>query len=149
MNQKTIDAGLDALRRGEDLNHPDIKAARLAVTGKGHEMRRVILESPYAGDVVANLKYARQCVRDSVLRGEAPIASHLLSTQPGILDDLVPEERALGIAAGLAWLVHADAMVLYIDRGVSPGMQEAMRLAQRHGLPTELRAIDAVEVGAA
>jgi hypothetical protein len=112
-------------------------------------MRRVILESPYQGNVDANLSYARRCVRDCVLRGEAPIVSHLLFTQSGILDDLVPEERALGIAAGLAWLVLADAMVLYIDRGMSPGMQEAMREAQRAGVPTELRAIDAVEVGAA
>jgi hypothetical protein len=112
-------------------------------------MRRVLLESPYAGDVEHNLEYARRCVRDSVLRGEAPIASHLLYTQAGILDDNVPEERNLGIAAGLAWLIHADAMVLYIDQGMSPGMRAAMREAQIHGVPTELRSIDAVEVGAA
>ena len=110
-------------------------------------MRRVVLESPFAGDVEANLDYARRCVRDSVLRGEAPIASHLLFTQPGILDDLVPEERQLGIDAGLAWLIHADAMVLYGDRGMSPGMQEAMRIAQRCGVPTEVRMLDAVEIG--
>ena len=41
-------------------------------------MRLVIVESPYAGDVEANEEYARQCVRDSLMRGEAPIASHLL-----------------------------------------------------------------------
>jgi hypothetical protein len=110
-------------------------------------MRRVILESPYAGDVSANLAYARRCVRDCLVRGEAPIASHLLFTQPGILDDKVPEQRDLGIAAGLAWLVHADAMVIYVDRGVSPGMQEAMKAAQRAGVPTELRSIDAFELG--
>jgi hypothetical protein len=42
----------------------------------GHDIktdpRRVILESPYAGDVSANVQYARQCLRDSVLRGEGP-----------------------------------------------------------------------------
>ena len=107
-------------------------------------MRRIILESPYAGDVVRNLDYARKCVRDSVLRGEAPIASHLLFTQPGILDDSVPEERELGITAGLAWVPFADAMVLYCDLGMSPGMTEAMKYAQRHGLPTEVRCIDPI-----
>jgi hypothetical protein len=111
-------------------------------------MRRVILESPFAGktdaDIVANVTYARACVRDSVLRGEAPIASHLLFTQPGILDDKVPTERALGIEAGLAWLIHADAMVLYVDRGMSPGMQDAMKEAQRHGVPTELRSLTVI-----
>lgn len=50
-------------------------------------MKRVILESPYAGDVERNLTYARECVRDSLSRGEAPIASHLLYTQEGILKD--------------------------------------------------------------
>ena len=113
-------------------------------------MRRVILESPFAsadpGDVSANVAYARCCVRDSVIRGEAPIASHLLFTQPGILDDKIPEERQLGIAAGLAWLVHADAMVVYIDRGVSHGVQEAMRAAQRMGVPVEMRSISIIEM---
>ena len=47
-------------------------------------MVRVILESPYAGDIERNVKYARMAVRDSLSRGEAPIASHLLYTQEGI-----------------------------------------------------------------
>src|SRR5215475_13435184 len=98
-------------------------------------MRRVILESPYSGDVEANLAYARECIRDSLLRGEAPIASHLLYTQPGILDDNVPEERMLGIRAGHAWIDHAaDAVVVYIDRGVSKGMKQGIAAAQCHGL---------------
>lgn len=50
------------------------------------QMRRVILESPFAGHVESNIEYARACIRDSLLRGEAPLASHLLYTQPGILD---------------------------------------------------------------
>ena len=38
----------------------------------------VLLESPYAGYVERNLAYARACMRDCLLRGEAPFASHLL-----------------------------------------------------------------------
>ena len=34
-------------------------------------MRLVILESPYAGDIERNVAYARACLRDSLLRGEA------------------------------------------------------------------------------
>ena len=56
-------------------------------------MRLVIIESPYAGDIEKNVEYARACVRDSLSRGEAPIASHLLYTQPGILKDEIPSER--------------------------------------------------------
>lgn len=100
-------------------------------------MVRVILESPYAGttqeEIDANVTYARECVRDSLMRGEAPIASHLLYTQPGILRDDVPEERKQGIEAGLAWLDVADMSVFYLDRGVSKGMQAAMIRVQELG----------------
>ena len=59
-------------------------------------MRRVIVESPYAGNVEGNIEYARACVRDSLARGEAPIASHLLYTQCGVLRDELATERAMG-----------------------------------------------------
>jgi hypothetical protein len=85
-------------------------------------MRRVVLESPFAGEVEENLKYARACVRHCLLRGDAPIASHLLYTQPGILDDKIPEERKLGIEAGLLWGKQGEATVVYVDRGISRGM---------------------------
>lgn len=106
-------------------------------------MRRVIIESPFAGDVEENIKYARQCVRDSVLRGEAPIASHLLFTQPGILDDDIPTERRLGIAAGLAWGHVADASVVYTDKGISEGMKCGILAAKRAGVPIEYRSLHA------
>lgn len=104
-------------------------------------VRRVILESPYAGDVEANLTYARACMRDSLARGEAPIASHLLYTQEGILDDNDPDQRALGIAAGLRWLSCAKHMVLYTDRGISPGMAEAAIQATNRNVKVEYRRI--------
>ncbi|MGE0854245.1 MAG: hypothetical protein AB7O44_32345 [Hyphomicrobiaceae bacterium] len=104
-------------------------------------MRRVIVESPYAGDVAANVEYARRCVRDCILRGEAPIASHLLLTQPGILDDGSPHERAIGIAAGLAWLAGADASVVYTDRGISSGMHKGIDAAKAAGVPVEFRSL--------
>jgi hypothetical protein len=97
--------------------------------------RLVILESPFAGDVEANIEYARACVRDSLLRGEAPIASHLLYTQPGVLNDDLPDERQHGIAAGLAWKRVAQASVVYVDRGISRGMEYGMEAARAQGLP--------------
>jgi hypothetical protein len=75
-------------------------------------MRRITIESPYAGNSpwrivaffqrVRNRNYARAAVRDSLMRGEAPIASHLIYTQPGILRDEIEGERQQGIDAGLA-----------------------------------------------
>ena len=110
-------------------------------TNSGTPKRLVIIESPYAGNVTANVDYARQCVRDSLLRGEAPIASHLLYTQPGILDDDIPADRQAGIDAGLAWRRVADATVVYTDLGISKGMQYGIDAAQAFGLMVEYRAL--------
>ena len=104
-------------------------------------MLRVIVESPYAGDVERNTRYARAAVRDCVLRGEAPIASHLLYTQPGILRDDMPEERAQGIEAGLAWGSVAEASVFYVDLGWSSGMLAALDRAVALGRATEPRSL--------
>lgn len=104
-------------------------------------MRRVILESPYAGDIEENVEYARKCVRDALSRGEAPIASHLLYTQPGILRDEVPDERRWGVDAGLAWGAVAEATVVYTDLGISNGMRYGIRAAERSGRPIEHRSL--------
>ncbi len=104
-------------------------------------MRLVILESPYAGQIERNKTYARACVRDSLSRGEAPLASHLLYTQEGILRDEDPKERQWGIAAGLAWGKHAEATVVYADHGYSSGMIQGIKNAEDAGRPCEVRFI--------
>ncbi|CAL77393.1 hypothetical protein BRADO3615 [Bradyrhizobium sp. ORS 278] len=113
------------------------------------QMRRVILESPYAGDIVRNVAYARACVKDALLRGEAPLVSHLLYTQPGILDDNVQRERAHGINAGHAWMHLADAVVVYTDRGISAGMEAGISMARFNGVPVEYRSGITYQVGGA
>jgi len=103
-------------------------------------MGKVVIESPLKGDVPKwvpwplrrvwerlgrwrNQRYAMACVRDSLARGEAPYASHVFFDRPGLLDDASPEERKLGIQAGLAWGQSADLRAVYTDRGISRGMQ--------------------------
>lgn len=105
-------------------------------------MKLVIVESPYAGAVQQNVHYARLCLADCLKRGEAPIASHLLYTQPNVLNDDIPEERALGIAAGLAWRSVAEKAVFYVDRGWSSGMTAALELYDREGFPYEFRKLE-------
>lgn len=85
--------------------------------------------------------YARLCMRDSFLRGEAPFASHLLYTQDGILDDLIAEERKLGIEAGLIWGEAAELTVVYCDYGVSRGMEMGIERAVKAGRPIEYRTL--------
>ena len=103
--------------------------------------RLVIIESPYAGNVERNVDYARAAMRDCLMRGEAPFASHLLYTQPGVLDDSVLEERALGIAAGLEWGKMADRTVVYLDLGMTPGMEHGVNMADAAGRRVEARRI--------
>jgi len=104
-------------------------------------MKKVIIESPYAGDIERNIKYARVCLKDSLNRNEAPLASHLLYTQEGVLDDTVERERMQGINAGLAWIEFADIHVFYIDYGMSKGMEYALNYSTDKGVKTVFRKI--------
>lgn len=104
-------------------------------------MRRVIIESPYAGDVEANLTYLRACIRDCLLRGESPFASHAIYTQPGVLDDTNPEERKLGIQAGFEWRTCAHTTVVYTDLGITDGMKLGIENARGVGRFVEYRKI--------
>ncbi len=107
-------------------------------------MRRVIIESPYGSDdpkiVERNVEYARACMHDClVVHGEAPYASHLLYTQPGVLNDRQSDDRRLGIEAGLVWGAQAEATVVYRDLGVTPGMQKGINRADDESRPVEYR----------
>lgn len=102
----------------------------------------VIVESPYAGDVERNTAYARAALRDCLRRGEAPFASHLLYTQPGVLDDDVPSERDLGIRAGFEFRVRADRTVVYADLGISAGMHAGIKHSKDLLIPIEYRTLE-------
>lgn len=107
-------------------------------------MRKVIIESPYAGNVELNLRYLRACMHDSLVNHhEAPYASHGLYTQPGVLNDNIPAERSDGIHAGFAWREIADATIVYTDLGITKGMQYGIDHATKHGKPIEYRMIAA------
>lgn len=106
-------------------------------------MKRVIIESPFRGanayQQERNRRYALLCMKDSIVRGEAPFLSHLLYTQ--VLDDRIKEERDLGISAGLVWGELAELTVVYIDNGISEGMQFGIDHAASRGRSVEYRTI--------
>lgn len=104
-------------------------------------MRRVVLESPFSGDVPRNILYARRAIRDSILRNEAPLASHLLYTQDGVLDDGILEERIRGMWAGWNWISYCHALVVYRDYGISNGMMGGIRHAEVENIRIEYREI--------
>lgn len=100
-------------------------------------MRRVIIESPFAGDLERNKRYLEWAIHDSLKRGEAPFASHAI--YPGALDDNKPDERIWGINAGFAWWDVAEAIIFYIDLGYSSGMTRAMERVKEFNKPFEER----------
>tara|TARA_R100001377_G_scaffold79992_1_gene58546 strand:+ start:519 stop:857 length:339 start_codon:yes stop_codon:yes gene_type:complete len=106
---------------------------------------RVIIESPYKAvhfngqSLFDNIEYAKDCLSNSLSRGESPFVSHLLYTQ--VLDDDVPDERQLGMNSALEWYEVADLCAVYIDLGISEGMASGIKHAKSLGLIVEERTI--------
>lgn len=77
-------------------------------------MRKVYICSPYrakdGAELDRNIDYAQQLTRQALEAGLAPITPHLYMTQ--CMDDKKPEERARGMAAGLALL--KGSLFLYV-----------------------------------
>lgn len=100
-------------------------------------MKLAILESPFRNadpaEAAKNVEYARALMRHLLKNGIAPYASHLLYTQPGVLDDNAPEERELGINAGLLWASVISTVYVGIDRGISEGMRYGIQKHVREG----------------
>jgi hypothetical protein len=109
-------------------------------------MTRVVIESPLGAptreQIEENKTYAKRAVWDSLKRGEAPYASHVFFDQPGLLDDLDPRERNLGLNAGLQWGSQAHLVAVYADKGISKGMTMGIDFYRHHGIPVEYRYID-------
>jgi len=102
-------------------------------------VKRVMLESPYAGDFVRNEIYALRAMRHSLDLNEAPFLSHVLYTL--VLNDRLHQERRYGMRAGHAWLRASELVVVYQDYGISNGMKERISLALDLNIPVEYREI--------
>jgi hypothetical protein len=92
-----------------------------------------IIESPFKGATKAeeqrNHAYLDKCIRWCIENGYTPYASHKML--PDALDDSNPNERTLGISAGLDMSLfilskRPDAKVFFfLDYGQSGGMNKA------------------------
>lgn len=100
-------------------------------------MKTVVIESPYAGDIERNIRYARLAMLDSLHRGEAPFLSHLMYTQ--VWDDGNPSLREMGIRAGQAWARRAAKVAVYTDLGISSGMAGSIARYYDEGILMERR----------
>jgi len=97
-------------------------------------VKLVCIESPWAGlgGGQEAARYLRRCIRDSVSRGELPLASHAVFCVAGGLDDNVEILRARGLSAALRYILAADMIAVYCDHGISEGMKKAISFAHAH-----------------
>lgn len=115
--------------------NPDVPVKQLVRMAEAR--KRVIIESPWSGNESVNKAFGRACLRDSLGRGEAPLAGHLLYTQ--VLLDIKPTERRMGMLSGFAWYEEAETVVVYCDRGISEGMLQGIAVATYYGVPVLYR----------
>ncbi len=123
-----------------------MSAIKTTTAQKLTAIKFVDIESPYSAptkaDVKRNIRYARAAVRDCLLKGETPYASHLFFTQTGILDDNIIEDRERGINAGKYIIQKLGAItVVYTDLGISKGMEFGIELAKKDGRRVEFRSL--------
>ena len=103
-------------------------------------MVRVVIESPYAGNIKLNEAYGELAMHDCLVNhNEAPFASYLLYTRKFVLRDEVPSDRKLGISAGFDWREVAQKTVFYTDLGITPGMQLGIDDCIKKNTPCEIR----------
>ena len=106
-------------------------------------MLRVIVESPYAGNIALNEMYGEFCLHDCIVNhNESPYASHLLYTRKYVLRDHIPEERKLGIKAGFYWRNVAHKTVFYVDLGMTDGMRQGIEDCQEKKHMYDIRRLD-------
>lgn len=105
-------------------------------------MKRIFVCSRLRGDILRNIKRAEfYCHSVTVNFGHSAFAPHLLFTR--FLDDTIPSERELGIAAGEPWLrVSEEVWVFVVDGFISTGMRGEVDLAIDLGIPVKWFAVD-------
>lgn len=99
-------------------------------------MRKVYICSPYRAkdgtQLDRNIDYAQALTKQALEAGLAPITPHLYMTQ--CLNEDKPEERAAGMAAGLALLKSCDFVIVGVKYGISEGMSAEIAVADAAGI---------------
>ena len=95
-------------------------------------MKLVYICSPYAGEVERNVRFTQEVCRYAISQNCAPVAVHLL--YPQLLDDMVPEERKIGIQMGIRVLLACEELWLCGSR-ISTRMLYELKEAERLDKP--------------
>lgn len=92
----------------------------MTIYWKGTLMKRIMILSPYSGDIERNMRYLQRCIWHVIQERHAPFAPHYI--YPSFMDDTNSLQRDIGIAMGLLWGSVSDELWLFQDYGISDGM---------------------------
>ncbi len=94
-------------------------------------MRKVYICAPLGGNVEANLRKVKRYTKYALKCGTAPVVPHFYAL---CLNDRIPKEREIGMAAGLSLLWFCDELWIFGDE-VSEGMKAEIQFCQSFDIP--------------
>lgn len=87
-------------------------------------MRRAYICSPLSGNISGNIENAKRYARYIFKCGMAPVIPHFYAL---VLNDEIPDERKLGMQAGLSLLWVCDEVWVFGDE-ITEGMKRKLSL---------------------
>lgn len=95
-------------------------------------MKKVYICAPLGGDVEGNIKRVIRYTEYTLKCGAAPVVPHFYALY---LNDNVPAERELGMAAGLSLLWFCDELWIFGER-ITGGMEAEIRFCKNLNIIT-------------
>lgn len=95
-------------------------------------MKKVYICAPLGGDVEHNLRQVKRYTEYALRCGTAPVVPHFYAL---CLDDSVPRDREIGMAAGLSLLWYCDEMWIFGGE-VTEGMRAEIRFCENLNIRT-------------
>ena len=90
-------------------------------------MRRAYICSPLSGNISGNIENAKRYARYALECGMAPFIPHFYAL---ILNEEIPDERKLGMQAGLSLLWVCDEVWVFGDE-ITEGMKKEIIFAEK------------------
>lgn len=95
-------------------------------------MKKVYVCAPLGGDIEGNIKRVIRYTKYALKCGAAPVVPHFYAL---CLNDNVPAERELGMAAGLSLLWFCDELWIFGER-ITSGMEAEIRFCKNLNIKT-------------
>ena len=94
-------------------------------------MKKVYICSPIGGNIKENLQKVKEYTRYALMCGTAPVVPHFYAL---CLNDNIPKEREIGMAAGLSLLWFCDEMWIFGDE-VTESMKAERQFCKSLNIP--------------